>query len=65
MCLIDFTTATLDEITAEVERMLHAHHAPRRNYAARTPQPPAASEEIASLPRADPGVAGTYSEDVA
>jgi len=54
-------SAALDELTAEVERMLHER---RVRYYPST-LTPAASGEATSLPCADPGVAGTYSEDVA
>lgn len=56
MCLIDFTTATLDEITAEVERMLHER---RVRYYPSTLSTLAASAERTTSACTDAGAAGT------
>lgn len=62
--LADFHGLPLDDLTAELERMLANHYAPMRAYASRQFSPPAAFGEVASLsdqgpPCADPGAAGS------
>jgi hypothetical protein len=69
MCdLTEFARLPLDELTAELERMLANYHAPRHSYAARTLSPPApaatsrdAAADFSPLDRAG---AGTFSTAV-
>jgi hypothetical protein len=63
--LTEFASLPLDELTAELERMLANHHAPRQSYAARTtsplvttPTPPSAALPLERV------VASTLSEEL-
>ena len=62
MCLIDFATATLDEITAEVERMLHER---RVRYYPSTLLTPVESAERTTSGCTDAGLAGTSIKEIA
>ena len=57
--LTAFASLPLDELTAELERMLANHHAPRQSYAERTtsPLPATASPSRDALPIPPPGLA--------
>jgi len=58
MDLTEFASLQLPELTAELERMLANHHAPRRAYAERTTSSPAtASPSRDALPIPSPGLA--------
>ena len=62
--LTSFASLPLGELTAEVERMIANHHAPRRNYAERMFSTAACSGQDDPSP-ADTAVRGTYSEQIA
>lgn len=62
--LTSFASLPLDELTAELERMLAVHHAPARRYAARQLSTLATSSEITSLPACtDRVVVSTFSTE--
>lgn len=62
--LTEFAALPLDQLTAELDRMLANHHAPMRSYASR--QSPTVTRSGTGVPSpADPGVRGELIEELA
>ena len=56
--LTEFASLPLDQLTAELARMIDNHYAPKRNYAARNISTPATAPDCREASPSGRGVAG-------